>query len=209
MVSPAKQIWKCFSSGKGGNVVSFLMEHEHFSYVEALKWLAQKYNIEIKEDRERTPEEIAAYSERENLSIINEFARDHFAYNLENNEQGKAIGRSYFIERGFREDIITKFQLGYCLDESDGFTKQALSKKYKLEFLEKAGLTKSKDGRTLIFLEGESCSLFTRLLAKFSDLVDVHSKPIKRWRNILIRQKVSCTTNQKFYTAYILPKMRS
>lgn len=154
MVSPAKQIWKCFSSGKGGNVVSFLMEHEHFSYVEALKWLAQKYNIEIKEDRERTPEEIAAYSERENLSIINEFARDHFAYNLENNEQGKAIGRSYFIERGFREDIITKFQLGYCLDESDGFTKQALSKKYKLEFLEKAGLTKSKDGRTFDFFRG-------------------------------------------------------
>lgn len=154
MVSPAKQIWKCFSSGKGGNVVSFLMEHEHFSYVEALKWLANKYNIEIKEDRERTPEEQAAFTERENLSIINEFARDHFVYNLHNNEQGKAIGLSYFIERGFREDIIEKFQLGYCLDESDAFTKAALDKKYKKEFLEKAGLTKTKDDRSFDFFRG-------------------------------------------------------
>ncbi|MEO9532290.1 MAG: DNA primase [Crocinitomicaceae bacterium] len=154
MVSPAKQIWKCFSSSKGGNVVSFLMEHEHFTYVEALKWLANKYNIEIKEDRERTPEEIQAYSIRENLSIINEFARDHFAYNLKNNEQGKAIGLSYFIERGFKEDIIEKFQLGYCLDESDGFTKQAIAKNYKLEFLEKAGLTKTKEDRSFDFFRG-------------------------------------------------------
>lgn len=154
MVSPAKQIWKCFSSGKGGNVVSFLMEHEHFSYVEALRWLANKYNIEIKEDREKSAEEQAAYSLRENLSIINEFAKDHFVYNLHNNEQGKAIGLSYFLERGFREDIIEKFQLGYCLEESDGFTKQALSKNYKLEFLEKAGLTKVKDGRSFDFFRG-------------------------------------------------------
>lgn len=154
MVSPAKQIWKCFSSGKGGNVVSFLMEHEHFSYVEALKWLANKYNIEIKEERERTPEEEAAFSLRENLSIINEFARDHFVYNLHNNEQGKAIGLSYFLERGFREDIIQKFQLGYCLDESDAFTKAALDKTYKQEFLLKSGLTKEKDGRVFDFFRG-------------------------------------------------------
>ncbi len=154
MVSPAKQIWKCFSSSKGGNVVSFLMEAEHFTYVEALKWLANKYNIEIKEDRERTPEEIAAYTVRENLSIINEFARDHFVYNLHNNEQGKAIGLSYFIERGFREDIINKFQLGYCLDESNGFTKQALDKNYKLEYLEKVGLTKTKEDRSFDFFRG-------------------------------------------------------
>jgi DNA primase len=154
MVSPAKQIWKCFSSGKGGNVVSFLMEHEHFSYVEALKWLGNKYNIEIKEDRERTPEELAASTLRENLSIINEFARDHFAYNMLNNEQGKAIGLSYFVERGFREDIIEKFQLGYCLDESNAFTKAALDKNYKLEYLEKAGLTKVKDDRSFDFFKG-------------------------------------------------------
>lgn len=154
MVSPAKQIWKCFSSAKGGNVVSFLMEAEHFTYVEALKWLANKYNIEIKEDRERTPEEVEAYTIRENLSIINEFARDHFHYNIRNNEQGKAIGLSYFVERGFREDIIDKFQLGYCLDESNGFTKQALAKNYKLDFLEKVGLTKTKEDRSFDFFRG-------------------------------------------------------
>lgn len=154
MVSPAKQIWKCFSSGKGGNVVSFLMEHEHFSYVEALKWLANKYNIEVKEDRERTAEEQAAYTLRETLSVINEFARDHFVHNLHNNEQGKAIGLSYFLERGFREDIINKFQLGYCLDESDAFTKAATAKGYKKEYLEKAGLIKVKDDRSFDFFRG-------------------------------------------------------
>lgn len=154
MVSPAKQIWKCFSSGKGGNVVSFIMEHEHFSYVEALRWLANKYQIAIKEDREQTAEEIAEISIRENLSVINEFAKNHFADNIVNHEQGRAIGMSYFKERGFREDIITKFQLGYCLDESDGFTKRALEKGYKLEYLEKAGLTKTKDGRHFDFFRG-------------------------------------------------------
>ena len=154
MISPAKQIWKCFSSGKGGNVVSFLMEHEHFSYVEALRWLANKYQIVIKEDREQTPEELQQISIRENLSVINEFASKHFAENLHTNEQGRAIGLSYFKERGFREDIITKFQLGYCLDESDGFTKKALERGYKLEFLEKAGLTKVKDNRHFDFFRG-------------------------------------------------------
>lgn len=154
MVSPAKQIWKCFSTSKGGNVVSFLMEAEHFSYVEALKWLANKYNIEIKEDRKRTPEEIAASSVRENLSIINEFAKTVFVENLTENPKGKAVGLSYFIERGFREDIIKKFQLGYCLDESDGFTSRALAKNYRLEYLQKAGLTKTKDGRSFDFFRG-------------------------------------------------------
>lgn len=154
MVSPAKNIWKCFASGKGGNVVSFLMEHEHFSYVEALRWLANKYNIEIPEEREKTPEEIEAASARENLSIINEFARDYFVNNLHKNQEGRAIGLSYFTERGFREDIIEKFQLGYCLDESDAFTKAALAKKYKLDYLEKAGLTKVKENRQFDFFKG-------------------------------------------------------
>jgi DNA primase len=154
MVSPAKQIWKCFSSGKGGNVVSFIMEHEHYSYVEALRWLANKYGIVIKEDREQTADEIREISIRENLSVINEFAKNHFAENITVNKQGRAIGLSYFIERGFREDIITKFQLGYCLDETDGFTKKALEKGYKLEYLEKAGLTKTKDGRHFDFFRG-------------------------------------------------------
>ncbi|MFK8039158.1 MAG: DNA primase [Crocinitomicaceae bacterium] len=154
MISPAKQIWKCFSTGKGGNVVSFLMEHEHFSYVEALKWLANKYGIEIKEDRERTPEEIAQISIRENLSVINEFASKHFAYNLYHNETGKAIGLSYFTQRGFREDTIKKFNLGYCLETSNALTDSALQKGYKLEFLQKAGLTKTKDDRSFDFFRG-------------------------------------------------------
>lgn len=154
MISPAKQIWKCFSTGKGGNVVSFLMEHEHFSYVEALKWLANKYNIEIKEDRQRTPEEIEQISIRENLSVINEFAAKHFQDNLFNHDNGRAIGLSYFIQRGFREDIIRKFNLGYCLDASNGLTDNALKKGYKLKYLEMAGLTKTKDGRSFDFFRG-------------------------------------------------------
>ncbi|MGB1102457.1 MAG: DNA primase [Crocinitomicaceae bacterium] len=154
MVSPAKQIWKCFSTGKGGNVVSFLMEVEHFSYVEALKWLANKYNIEIKEDRQRTTEEIEEQSVRENLSVINSFACETFMENLHENQKGKAIGLSYFLERGFREDIIKKFQLGYCLDESDGFTRKAIQKGYKLDYLLKTGLTKVKDDRTFDFFRG-------------------------------------------------------
>ena len=154
MISPAKQIWKCFSTGKGGNVVSFLMEHEHFSYVEALKWLAKKYNIEIKEDRERTPEEIQQISIRENLSVINEFASKHFEYNLFKNESGRAIGLSYFTERGFREDIIRKFKLGYCLDISNGLTDAALKKGYKLKYLELSGLTKTKEDRSFDFFRG-------------------------------------------------------
>jgi DNA primase len=154
MISPAKQIWKCFSSGKGGNVVTFLMEAEHMSYPEALKWLADKYNIEIKEDRKRTPEEVQNASIRENLSVINEFAKNHFVRNLTESEQGKAIGLSYFVERGFREDIIKKFDLGYCLDEPKGFTDAALAKGYKLNYLEKAGLTKTKEGRSFDFYRG-------------------------------------------------------
>ncbi len=154
MISPAKQIWKCFSSGKGGNVVTFLMEAEHMSYPEALRWLAAKYNIEIKEDRERTPEEIQSASVRENLSVINEFAKNHFKRNIFENEEGKTVGLSYFLERGFREDIIKKFDLGYCLDQSNAFTDSALSKGYKLEYLVKTGLTKTKNDRHFDFFRG-------------------------------------------------------
>lgn len=154
MISPAKQIWKCFSSGKGGNVVSFLMEHEHFSYVEALRWLANRYNIAIKEDRQLTPEEIAQTSLRENLSLVNEFARDHFVHNMFETDPGKAIGLAYFKERGFRESTIKKFELGYCLNESENLTKAALEKGYKLDYLQKTGLTKVKEDRYFDFFRG-------------------------------------------------------
>lgn len=154
VVSPAKQIFKCFSTGKGGTVVSFLMEKEHFSYPEALKWLANKYNIAIPEERESTAEELAILNERDSLYIINDFARNHFVNQLHESDEGKAIGLSYFEERGFRKDIIEKFQLGYCLNKSDDFTKTALEKGYKLEYLERVGLVKSKDDRHFDFFRG-------------------------------------------------------
>lgn len=154
MVSPAKQIFKCFSTGKGGNVVNFIMEHEHFSYPEALRWLADKYNIELPKEREMTPEEQQALTERESLNIINEFARDVFVKNLHETDEGKAIGLSYFLERGFRKDIIEKFQLGYCLSQGKSFTDTALEKQFKLEYLEKVGLSRTKDGRHFDFFRG-------------------------------------------------------
>jgi len=144
MVSPGKGIFKDFSSGKGGNVVSFLMEHEHFSYVEALKWLAGKYGIEIKE-KERTPEEIAAQGEKESLFLINLYARDFFMEQMFNTQEGKAVGYSYFKERGFSEATIKKFELGYSPERSDAFAKSAIEKGYKLEYLVKTGLVKSND----------------------------------------------------------------
>ncbi|MDC3252772.1 DNA primase [Crocinitomicaceae bacterium] len=154
VVSPAKQIFKCFSTGKGGSVVSFLMEKEHYSYPEALRWLADKYGIAIPEDKPATPEELAAISERESLHVINEFAKNHFVNNLNNIEEGKKIGLSYFIERGFNQETIEKFQLGYCLNKSDDFTASALEKGYKKKYLEKVGLTKSKDERHFDFFRG-------------------------------------------------------
>lgn len=154
IVSPGKQIFKCFSTGKGGTVVTFLMEKEHFSYPEALKWLADKYNIAIPEDKPATAEEMAAISERESLHIINEFAKEHFRNTLHESDEGKAVGLSYFVERGFRKDIIEKFQLGYCLNSGNDFTTAALDKGYKLEYLEKVGLVKSKDDRHFDFFRG-------------------------------------------------------
>jgi len=154
MVSPAKQIFKCFSSGKGGTVVSFLMEKEHFSYPEALKWLADKYGIQVPEDKPQTAEEMAAITERESLYIINEFAKEHFMHNMHENNEGQNIGLSYFEERGFRADIIKKFQLGYCLNSGDDFTKAALKKGYKKEYLESVGLTRTKEERSFDFFRG-------------------------------------------------------
>jgi len=154
VVSPAKQIFKCFSTGKGGSVVTFLMEKEHFSYPEALKWLADKYSIQLPEDVPATAAELAAITERESLHIINEFAKEYFMNSMHESEEGKAIGLSYFEERGFRMDIVKKFQLGYCLNKSDDLTKVALAKGYKLEYLEKVGLVKSKDDRQFDFFRG-------------------------------------------------------
>ncbi|MFV0471135.1 MAG: DNA primase [Paludibacteraceae bacterium] len=139
-VSPAKGIFKCFGCGKGGNSVHFIMEHEQLSYVDALKYLAKKYHIEVKE-RDLTPEEMQANNDRESMLLVNEFAQKYFVNTLHNHIEGKAIGLSYFRERGFRDDIIQKFQLGYSLDEKDALTKEALKQGYKKDFLVKTGLT--------------------------------------------------------------------
>ncbi len=140
-VSPAKQIFKDFSSGKGGNVVSFLMEHEHYTYPEALRYLAKKYNIEV-EETGQSEEQKAERSEKESLYLVNEFASRYFEQQLWKSEKGKNIGLSYFKERGFQEDTIKAFQLGYSHDEYEAFTNAALRENYQLEFLEKTGLTK-------------------------------------------------------------------
>jgi DNA primase len=144
MVSPVKQIWKDFSSGKGGNVVTFLMEQEHYSYPEAIRFLAKKYNIEI-EETEQSNEQKHQADERESMFIVSEFARDYFHTTLLENEQGKAIGLSYFKERGFSDETIRKFQLGYSLNEWEAFSSEALNKGYNLKYLESTGLTIVKD----------------------------------------------------------------
>ncbi len=144
MVSPVKQIWKDFSSGKGGNVVAFLMEHEHFTYPEAIKYLAKKYNIEV-EETEQTDEQKEQANERESMYLVSEYAQKYFTRTLWDSEPGKAIGLTYFKERGFTDDTIKKFGLGYSLDEWEAFTRTALGKGYKLEFLEKTGLTIVKE----------------------------------------------------------------
>jgi len=146
MVSPAKGIWKDFSSGKGGNAVAFLMEHSHFTYPEAIRYLAKKYNIEI-EETEQTDEEKANTDVRESMYLVSEFAKDYFHNTLLHSEEGKAIGLSYFKERGFTGETIKKFALGYSPETWDAFTKEALGKGYKLEFLESTGLTIPRDDR--------------------------------------------------------------
>ena len=140
MVSPAKGIWKDFSSGKGGNAVSFVMEHEKFTYPEAIRYLAKKYNIEI-EETEQSNEEKEIASEKESLFLVSEFAAAYFQEVLTNHEEGKAIGLTYFKERGFTPETISKFRLGYSPETWDAFTKEALGKGYKIDFLEKTGLT--------------------------------------------------------------------
>lgn len=146
MVSPVKQIWKDFSSGKGGNSIAFLMEHEHFTYPEAIRYLARKYNIEI-EETELSDEHKAEANERESMYLVSEFAKKYFHNILLNDEEGKAIGLSYFKERGFTSETIKKFELGYSPESWDAFTKEALGKGYKLDYLDKTGLTIVKEDK--------------------------------------------------------------
>lgn len=138
-VSPSKNICKCFSCGEGGTAIHFIMKHEQLSYYEALKYLAKKYNIEVRE-REQTDEEKVLESERESMFIINDYARTYFHNLLYTNPEGKSIGYSYFKERGYRDDIIKKFELGYALEQNNAFSAEAMRMGYKKELLIKTGL---------------------------------------------------------------------
>ena len=143
MVSPAKQIWKDFSSGKGGNVVSFLMEHEHFTFPEAIKFLAKKYNIEV-EETQQTNEQKEAASLRESMYAVTDYAQSFFSKMLNESQEGKNIGLAYFQERGFTAESIDKFHLGYSPDQWDALTKAALNAGFQEEFLISSGLTIQK-----------------------------------------------------------------
>jgi DNA primase len=138
-VSPGKEIYKCFGCGASGNSISFIMEHEKYSYVEALRWLAQRYQVEL-EETEVSPELKQHQLMADSLFIINNYAREYFTDTLFNKAEGQNVGLSYFEERGFTEETIKKFQLGYCLNTFDAFAKSALDKGYNLEYLQKTGL---------------------------------------------------------------------
>ena len=145
-VSAAKEIYKCFGCGRSGNSIGFLMEHEKYSYVEALRWLAQKYNVEI-EETETTPEQKLQQLSADSLFIINSFAQKFFSDYLFNNEDGQDIGLSYLKQRGFREDIIKKFQIGFNPEARDSFSQAAINAQYNLDLLQKSGLVAIRDER--------------------------------------------------------------
>ena len=147
-VSPSKGIYKCFSCGKAGNAANFIMEHEQMTYPEALKWLARKYHIEVKE-RELSDEEKQAENERESILIVNEWAADYFNEVLRNDRDGQAIGMAYFRSRGFRDDIIAKFKLGFALSKRDSLVTAARKQGYKDDFLVKSGLAVQRDDGSL------------------------------------------------------------
>ena len=155
MVSPARGTCHCFGCGKGGNAVSFIMEHEQMTYPEALRWLARKYHIEIKE-RELTAEEQQEQSERESMFIVNDWAAKYFEQTLHDHPDGKAIGMQYFRSRGFRDDIIRKFQLGFDLSDRQALASAAVGKGYNPDYLLKVGLCyKNDDGSSSTALQEE------------------------------------------------------
>ena len=148
MVSPSKNYCKCFGCGKGGNPVSFIMEHEQLSYPDALRYLARKYGIPVQE-RELTPEEKAAETERDSMFILNEWALKWFQEQMYETQDGRAVGLAYFRQRGFRDDIVRKFQLGFCPKGKDIMTKAALKAGYREQFLVATGLSVKRDDGSL------------------------------------------------------------
>lgn len=149
-VSPSKNIYKCFGCGKGGNSVNFVMEHEQMSYYEALKYLAHKFNIEIKE-KEFTPEEQERHDDRESMMVLNEFAKNAFMQNMKETDEGRAIGYKYFKERGFNEETIKTFELGYCSSDRKWFTELAQKSGYKQKYLVDTGLSILREDGISIF----------------------------------------------------------
>ena len=187
IVSPAKGIFKCFGCGKAGDSVRFVMEHEHYSYPEALRYLANKYGIII-EEKEQSAEEIVAQNEREKMFNINTFAQQYFSETMKNNEEGLAIGMSYFKERGFRDAIINKFQLGYCLNQRDAFIQHAIKNGYSKELLLKIGLASGTEERMydkyqgrVIFpihnLTGKVIGFGARILSNDKTKAKYHNSP--------------------------------
>jgi len=145
-VSPSKEIFKCFGCGKVGNSVNFVMEHEHLTYPEALKYLAKKYHIEVIE-KELSQEEIDKQNERESLLVVTAYAARQFTENLFQSDEGMSIGLTYFKERGFRQDTLKKFEVGYSFEKRDGFSRKALEDGYRQDFLVKTGLTIQSEDR--------------------------------------------------------------
>ena len=188
-VSPSKNICKCFSCGEGGTAIHFIMKHEQLSYYEALKYLAKKYNIEVRE-REMTDEEKVLESERESLFIINDYARNYFKKLLYENPEGKSVGLSYFKERGFRDDIIKKFELGYALEQRNAFSTEALRLGYKKDFLIKTGLVAGGENNSPLYdrfrgrvifpvhtLSGKVVAFGGRILRKADNLAKYVNSP--------------------------------
>ena len=149
MVSPAKNYCKCFACGKGGNPIGFIMEHEQLSYPDALRYLAKKYGIQV-EEKELTAEERAAQTERESMFILNEWALKWFKDQMHNTQDGRAIGLAYFRERGFRDDIIEKFQLGFCPKGRDTMSRAALKEGYREQYLVGTGLSIKREDGTVV-----------------------------------------------------------
>ena len=171
MVSPAKQIWKDFSSGKGGNVVSFLMEHEHFTFPEAIKFLANKYNIEV-EETQQTNEQKEAASLRESMYAVTDYAQSFFSKMLNESQEGKNIGLAYFQERGFTSESIDKFHLGYSPDQWDALTKAALNSGFQEEFLISSGLTIQKGKKLFDRFKGRVMFPIHSMSGRVMDLED-------------------------------------
>ena len=182
MVSPSKQIWKDFSSGKGGNVVSFLIESEHMTYPEALRWLAKRYSIEI-EESEQTAEEKQQQSDRESMILVLEFAKNWYKEQLFETEMGKSVGLSYFKQRGFRQETLRTYETGFSPNQKDAFSQAALAKAYKKEYLVKTGLSVESNGHLIDRFRGRMIfpihSLSGRVLGFGGRILDSQAKTAK------------------------------